>query len=125
MATKTSDVPSVQDALDEEWDTIPTGMGTSYDVEVNGPLVGNYLGSTHKDITQSDGEVRDQIVHQFAPLDDPNQVLFIWGGYELDEAMSKVQQGQKTRVIFAGRSQFKSKDGKPRQIKHYKVQTAK
>lgn len=122
---KSETVPDLRDAIEDNWETIPTGLGTSYDPETNGPLVGNYIGSTEKPIEQADGEVRDQLVHQFAPLDDPNAVLFLWGGYELDEAMSHVTQGQKVRVTFSGRSQFKAKDGKPRQIKHYKVQVAK
>ena len=112
--------PNLADALEEEWETVQTGLGQSYDPETKGPLVGDYLGSTSKLI-----EDRDQTVHQFSPVNEPDMIYFIWGGYELDEAMSKITQGTRCRISFAGRDQFKAKDGKPRQIKHYKVQTAK
>lgn len=119
MANRSS-TPNLADALEEEWETVQTGLGSAYDPEIKGPLVGDYIGSTSKLIND-----RDQTVHQFAPVDDPSAVYFIWGGYELDEAMSNIDRGTRCRVSFAGRDQFKAKDGKPRQIKHYKVQTKK
>ena len=119
---KTS-TPDLQDALDESWETVSTGIGEEYDAEKDGPLVANFLGTTSKEIvdTEKESGKRDQSLHQFAPKDAPDEVRFIWGSYELDAAMSKVTQGQMCRITFTGRSSFSSKAG-PRQIKHYKVQ---
>lgn len=124
MPTKTS--PSLADALDEEWETISTGIGEEWDLETKGPFVGNFIGTTTKELKDSDTEsgVREQSVHQFAPKSAPDEVVFLWGSYELDAAMSKIQQGALVRVAFTGIGQFKSDQG-PRQIKHYKVQVAK
>jgi len=121
----TTKTPNLADALEEEWETVKTGLGIAYDPEAEGALVGSYLGSVEKELTDSDGEVRNQTVHQFSPKNEPDVIKFIWGGYELDEAMSTISQGTLCRISFAGRGQFKAKDGKPRQIKHYKVQTSK
>lgn len=126
MASPTKTVPSVDDALDDEWETISTGLGQEYDVENLGPLVGNFTGTTHKELddpTSNTGK-RDQLVYQFSPIDDPTNTVFLWGSYELDTAFADIPLGTKVRISFAGRSQFKSKEG-PRQIKHYKVQKAK
>lgn len=124
MATKTN--PSLAEALDEEWETISTGIGEEIPLAEGQSFVGNYLGTTSKELKDPDTEsgVRDQSVHQFAPLNDPNEVLFLWGSYELDAGLSKVQQGSKVKVTFTGYGRFNS-DAGPRQIKHYKVQVAK
>lgn len=124
MSPKTT-TPDLQDALDEQWDTISTGIGEEHPIEER-PLIGNYLGSTTKELKDDEAEsgIREQAVHQFVPKDAPDEVVFLWGSYELDAAMSKVTQGTLCRVTFTGYGQFKSESG-PRQIKHFKVQTAK
>lgn len=110
----------------EEWDDIRVGLGEEWDFR-DGPLVGNFLGTTTQEI--EDKQTREQRtvnVHQFAPVDNPDVIVFLWGSSELDAAMASdlVRQGDKMRITFLGIDQFTSDDG-PRQIKRYRVQAAK
>lgn len=107
----------------EEWEEIRTGLGTEWDF-VNGPLVGNYVGTTTQDIEDKrTQETRVVNVYQFAPEDDPSSLVFVWGSSELDAAMAddRIRIGDRMRIIFLGIEQFAGDDG-PRQIKRYRVQ---
>lgn len=111
----------------DEWDEIRIGLGEEWDFDQDGPLTGHFLGSTTQEIEDKrTGEMRVVNVHQFAPVGDPDAVVFLWGSSQLDAAMASdlVRQGDKMRITFLGIDQFTSDDG-PRQIKRYRVQAAK
>jgi len=111
---------------DEEWEDIRLGLGDEWDFEALGPLTGNFLGSTTQMVDD-----REQTVYQFAPMDEPERVVFVWGSNQLDLAFAAdpngnplIHVGDKVRIIFLGRQQFTSDEG-PRQVKRYRVQVAK
>lgn len=101
---------------------IRIGLGEEWNFEHEGPLTGHYLGQAAQDI---DG--RNQNVYQFAPLDNPDEVVFVWGSDQLDRAFASgdIRMGSLMRITFLGRDQFTDRDsGQPRQVKRYRVQVA-
>jgi len=124
MATA-ADKATPETADEQEWQDIRTGLGgDEWDFDKHGALIGAYLGSTSKELTDEDGKTREQSVHQFAPDSDPNEVVILWGSYQLDAALAdeSVSIGSTLRIQFEGTRSFKSKDGGPRVVKQYKVQ---
>lgn len=124
MATA-ADKATPETADEQEWQDIRTGLGgDEWDFEKGGALIGAYLGSVVRDITDNDGETRAQSVHQFAPDGQPGNVVILWGSYQLDAALADdaVHIGSMVRIQFEGTRPFKSKDGGPRVVKQYKVQ---
>ena len=119
-----ADKAQAETADGANWTDVNVGLGDEHDAEKDGPLVGHYIGSTTKELTGDDGEVRLQSVHQFSPQAEPDRIVFLWGGYQLDAAMAEIEQGTLTRITFTGRRQFSGNDGRPRQVKQFRVQTA-
>jgi len=114
---------------DVQWSDVRVGLGgEEWDFDT-GPLVGHYLGSSAMDLpdTNNPGQKREQSVHRFADVNDPDVVHVLWGSYQLDRALSDdaVSIGGLLRVTFQGTRQFKdSETGQPRTVKNYRVQVA-
>lgn len=107
-----------------EWEEVRIGLGDEWDFD-NGPLVGDFIGSVERPVEDKrTGEMRDQLVHQFAPEGNPEEIVFLWGSYQLDTAFAKIDAGTRCRVQFAGTRQFSASDG-PRVVKQYRVQVAR
>jgi len=127
MATGKADAATTPEAAGDDWQDIRTGLGgDEWDFDKDGALIGVYLGSTVKDLddTNNPGQTRAQSVHQFAPERDPHEVVILWGSYQLDAALADdaVGIGSIVRIQFTGTRAFKSGDGQPRTVKQYKVQ---
>lgn len=108
---------------ERKWEDVQTGLGDEWPIEEQ-PLIGSFLGMSTKELTNEDG-TRMQSIYQFAPEDEPDRIAFIWGSYQLDEAFREIERGTICKVTFTGRRQFKSDDGKPRQVKNYRVQVSR
>lgn len=107
----------------DEWDTVNTGsIGEEWDFERDGPLTGNFLGL--RTVETQKVESGEAIAIQFAPISDPDSVVFIWMSADLaafeDGGMFAI--GDRVRITYLGRKQFTGADGKPRQLKQYRVQ---
>lgn len=126
---RTSETTQSNGPSTDEWETINLGLGEAWDLERNGPLEGHFLGTTTTEITdRRTGEKRRTNVHQFAPRNDPEAVVFVWGGAQLDAAFASdlVRQGDLLRVTFLGIDQYTDKDtGEPRTVKRYRLQMGK
>lgn len=140
---KTADEQANEDAIpedvaaeatagtDEEWEDIKTGLGRSWDLEgKDGPLQGLYLGINEVELTEDkwqkndDGTIRKTAkAHSFGLQDGSGEIVFVWGSYQLDEALTEVGINDKVKLSFLGRESFSSDSG-PRQIKRYRVQKA-
>ncbi len=116
-----------------QWETEKAGLGEAWDFERFGPLVGNYIGSTSMTLpdTNHPGEMRDQAVYQFAPHDDPEAVVFVWGCYSLDQVFQRIDPltgeiglplGTLCRILALGKTSIK---GGKQQLNQYRVQTAR
>lgn len=115
-------------ATEPKFKDIRIGLGEEWDFERDGPLTGNYIGTAVQELDdkQNKGRKREQNVYQFAPTDNPDEVVFIWGSDQLDRAFASedIQIGSLMRITYLGREQFTADDGTPRQVKRYRVQVA-
>lgn len=107
-----------------EWTTISTGIGEEWDFERDGPMIGFFLGSTSVETRKTESGVAT--AYQFAPVGQPDEIVFVWESSELARAFASdmVRTGDKVRIRFLGREQFTGEDGKPRQVKRYRVDVA-
>jgi hypothetical protein len=125
MAPQKGTVPEPDAAADGvAWETIPTGsLGEEWNFEHDGPLIGNYIGSRKVETTKI--ESGEATAHQFAPLDRPDDLVFVWESKDL-EALSGdlIRVGDLLRITFLGERAFTSADGQPRRIKTYKIEAA-
>lgn len=114
------------DADGDEWETIPTGsLGEEWDFEHDGPLIGHYLGS--RTVETRKLESGEATAHLFAPVRDPESVVFLWESADLRGAFDgdKIRMGDKVRVTYLGERAFTADNGQPRRIKQYRVEAAK
>lgn len=123
-----SQVPDVSagidDDNDEEWETLGGGLGEEWNFD-NGPLTGYYVGTLPYHLNK---ENRDTLVHQFAVVNDPDTIVFLWGSYNLDTVLAdteKVRVGDKFKISFLGTDSFRDANtNQPRTIKRYRIQTS-
>lgn len=115
---------ATENTTDHKWEDVRTGLGDEWPIE-NEPLVGSFLGMSTKELTGADGQDRVQSIYQFAPENEPDHIVFIWGSYQLDEAFRDIESGTLCRVTFNGIRQFKDDKGGPRQVKNYRVQVSR
>ena len=128
---QTTGADAAIDADADEWENIPTGgLGEEWDFEQSGTLIGNYLGS--RDVETPKVESGKATAHQIAPHDAPDTIVFVWESAELagafkvgDDGTSLIRVGDRIRITFLGRRNFVGADGKPRQIKQFKIDAAK
>lgn len=106
------------------WETLPGGsMGDEWDFERDGTLIGHFVGL--KTVETQKVESGEATAILIAPLTTPDREVFVWASKELDALTGDlVRVGDLVKIDFLGRDQFTDKDGKPRQIKRYKVQAA-
>lgn len=114
-----------------EWETLSTGsLGTEWDFDRDGALVGHFAGTrTVPTEKVESGEATAYLFHPVSNLDDQ---VFVWGSSEivaafapLPDGSTLIREGDLVRIAFLGRDQFTGQDGKPRQVKRYKVQVPK
>lgn len=121
--------PDNTDPAGVQWETMTLGLGEAWDFERNGALIGNFLGSTTQEVTDKQtGEKRTTNVYQFAPYDNPEETVFVWGSYAIDSAFSddRIRQGDLVKITYLGMEQFTDpKTKQPRVAKRYKIQAAK
>lgn len=111
---------------EDEWEEVRVGLGRQWDFDKEGDLTALYVGigevALAEDKRGDDG--RDKAnYHSFGLLDGSGEIVFIWGSYELDNAMTEVGVNDKVRISSLGRESFSSDSG-PRQVKRYRVQKA-
>jgi len=114
--------------LEDDWEEISTGIGEEWDFDKNSTLIGVYKGTEYVNIPEEKqrvntdtGEKRTRaMTYNFIAADNGDEV-FIWESYQLNEAMSEVQEGELCKVSFDGYKNFSGKDGGPRQVKKFKV----
>jgi hypothetical protein len=132
MVAKSRQTPAATEAADnDEWETIPTGsLGNEWDFDRDGALIGNYLGS--RTVETAKLESGEATAHLFAPIGDPESVVFLWesadlaGAFRVDgDGTSLIRVGDKVRVTFLGERAFTAANGQPRRIKQYRVEAAK
>ncbi len=134
--TALSPVQSAVDVYDDDiaWQNVSAGFGDQWDFEIDGPLIGHYIGSTETEVSDNNSPdpnaKRTSWVHQFAPVSDPDTVVFVWGSYSLDAAFRGFDQdgnaliplGTLVRVVYRGKKEMKGKGG--RTVNVYTVQVA-
>jgi hypothetical protein len=127
IMVKVADAP-VPAADNDGWDTLNSGsIGTEWDFERETVLTGHFLGLRTVETTKIESGTATAI--QIAPLDSPDDIFFVWlsadlKAFEMDnDGTALVRQGDLVRITYLGRKSFVGADGKPRQIKQYKVQS--
>ena len=118
-------------ATEPEFELIPTGLGRVWDFERDGAMVGNFLGEREVPTTKVDAGMAFAL--EFALRSNPDDIVILWKSSELASAFdvdpatgtSLIHPGDLCRINYLGRDQFTGADGKPRQIKRYKVEAAK
>jgi len=106
---------------DEGWEQVSTDLGTEWDFDKYGDLVGYFLGPKEIDLPEKsrrDGRTKATI-WEFALVDSGEQV-FLWDSHQLATAMTEPGMGDLVKVQFGGYRKFDSSEG-PRQVKQYKV----
>lgn len=105
----------------ENWETVGGSLGEEYDF-ANGPLIGNYLGS--RTVETEKVESGEATAYQFAPVNDPDSLVFVWGSYAITDAFDSgdIKLGDLVKITAQGTREFKGPDGKPRIVKQYRVQ---
>lgn len=138
MAKDTADADAISEDMasealatpttDEEWEDIQVGLGRGWDFDKDGDLTGLYLGVNEVPIKEEnrrgDDDRETAKAHSFGLVDGSGEIVFVWGSYEMDLAMTEVGVDDKVRVHLIGVEQFSSDSG-PRQVKRYRVQKAK
>jgi hypothetical protein len=111
----------------EEWEDVQVGLGRGWDFDKDGDLVGLYLGVNEVPIKEEnrrgDDDRETAKAHSFGLLDNSGEIVFVWGSYEMDLAMSEIGVDDKVKIHLLGVEQFSSDSG-PRQVKRYRVQKA-
>lgn len=113
------------DADAEEWENVNTGLGDAWPI-MEEPLIGYFLGTQQRDVPDPNnpGQTRLSNAHQFAPVDSPQDVVFVWGSAMLDAALNEAVVGDKYRIDYAGERSYSAKNGQPRRVKTYRVRHA-
>lgn len=117
------------DNTSEEWEEIRVGIGREWDFDKDGALTGIYRGPNDVDLPSYDDSKpeseknRKSALAQSFGLTDTGEIVFVWGSYELNEALTEVGVDDKVMIDFLGRESFTSEDG-PRQVKRYSVKRA-
>lgn len=138
MAKDTADADAISEDMasealatpttDEEWEDIQVGLGRGWDFDKDGDLTGLYLGVNEVPIKEEnrrgDDDRETATAHSFGLVDGSGEIVFVWGSYEMDLAMTEVGVDDKVRIHLIGVDQFTSDSG-PRQVKRYRVQKAK
>lgn len=134
MAKGTDDAidPAVADeamAGSEEWEDVRVGLGRGWDFSKDGELTALYVGPMEVELKepqkQDDGTLRNSAkAHQFGLVDGSGEIVFLWGSYELDNALTEVGTNDKVKVMELPRESFTSDSG-PRQVRRFRVQRAK
>lgn len=117
---------------EDEWTNISTGFGDEWDFEMDGALVGNYIGSMTADVPDKNSDVpgamRTTMIHQFAPQNEPDRVVFVWGSYSIDAVFGtdangnpNVHLGDRVRIVYRGKREIAG--GKS--VRQYTVQVSK
>jgi hypothetical protein len=116
------------DTTEDEWETIQTGLGREWDLEIEGPVVGIFTEMKTLPVEdKQNGGMRDTNAYLLDVNGDPR---FIWGSYEVDQAFltgfdgQAIPAGTKVRVEYIGRSTFSGDKG-PQTVKNFKVQVPK
>jgi len=111
-------------ADEEKWETLNSGsIGVEWDFDKEGPLTGYFTGT--RDIETQKVESGKAVALLFAPRDHPDEQVFVWQSSDLSlftEEMPMVRVGDLVKITFLGRKNFTAADGRPRQLKQYKVQ---
>lgn len=128
MATDAKDVrPTMTDPEGTEWEDIGKGLGDEWDFEQDGTLIAHFIGSKEVETTKIESGKATAL--QFAPINEPDAIVFVWASSELSMFVTgeddRIRVGDLVKIQFLGIDQFKGADGKPRQIKRYRVQAAK
>lgn len=114
-------------ATEEEWEDVKVGLGRQHDFDKDGDLIGIYLGVNEVPIKpenrRGDDDRETAKAHSFGLLDDSGEIVFVWGSYELDLALTEIGMDDKVKIHALGYEQFDSDSG-PRQVKRYRVQKA-
>lgn len=133
MATDTASQKrqSIPEPDGVEWENLPGGgLGDEWDFERDGTLIGHFIGT--QDVETQKVESGHATAVQFAPINEPDALVFVWASSELSQFtatdehdMPLVAVGSLVKIQYLGRDNFTGADGKPRQIKRYRVQSAK
>ena len=111
---------------DEDWETATADIGTEWNFEKDGDLIGTWVGKETIDlpehsqrVNERTGEIRDKAeIYQFR-LDNGEEV-FIWASHQIDAAMAKPGLYDRVKIHFKGYKSFTGKQG-PQQVKEYEV----
>ena len=116
-----ADVNDAANTVDDGWENITVGLGHEHNPEETGtPLQGTYLGYVTKEVEdKQNGGMRPTNAYRFTNSD--GEIIFMWGSYEIDEAMNTISEGDTVRISFLGRDTFTGDKG-PQTVKNYKVQ---
>ena len=106
-----------------EWEDIKVGLGEEWDVEVDGPITGTFMGMETIDVPDSNnpGAMRATNAYRIEVAEDEQPNRFVWGSYNLDLAMQAIEVGDQVRITFVGRNTFKGDKG-PQTVKTFRVQ---
>lgn len=111
----------------DEWETVNTGsLGSEWDFDRDGALVGHFLGLRTIETTKTASGSATAL--QFAQATHPDNIVFVWESADLSvfsDTESIIRVGDLVRITYLGRRQFTAADGTPRQIKQYRVQLPK
>lgn len=123
-----ANVEQAVDPASVEWETISTSLGDEWDFERDGALIAHFVGLVEKETNKIESGKATAV--QFAPINDPDRVVFVWASADLQmftggDSADLIRVGDLVKIQFLGRDQFTGADGSPRQIKRYRVQAAK
>lgn len=123
---KVNSPASATEPFESDWNDASVGFGNEWDFEHDGKLTGFYLGEkgTEVDDNKEASGKRYANVYQFAPREDEQDVVFIWGSANLNAAMADpgIKIGSLVEVSYIGTRQFTDKKThEPRIVKQYKV----
>lgn len=121
MATK---VEPTADEI-EQWEDIKVGLGREWDLEHDGILTGTFVGMETLEVDdKQNGGTRPTNAYRFEVLDggDPNR--FVWGSYNIDQAMKEINIADVVRIEYLGTDTFNGDRG-PQQVKTYRIQRRK
>ena len=103
--------------VESGWTTIQAGNGEKVELAEGVPWIGSFLGFSSIEITdKKTGVVEEAQAIRFE--DEAGDPCFLWGTYQLVEALEQVETGATVRITWLGKTDL---DG-GRTVNRYRVE---
>lgn len=92
---------NITEVTDDGWNTVVEPYADTFDFASEGAtLMGTYTGKREVEQEGLDGKPRT--VNVYEVQDSSGKKWSVWGSYNIDDAFSKINEGQAVKIVFEG-----------------------